>query len=120
MKRRPLTNHEIDCAARLRSVWNREKEKRGFNQEDAKLEMGFKSQSAVSHYINGVIPLNTDAKIKFSRFLRCSIEEIDPNFPTLSSLNDKEISIIQTMRKLPPDLQDRLVDTALTVSKLST
>jgi hypothetical protein len=119
MKRRELTTEEQQWTNRLRSIWDAQKAARGFNQEDAKLEMGFKSQGAVSHYLSGFIPLNTDAKIKFAKFLRCKITDIDPSFPDVSSLSERELSIIEVMRKLPTDLQDRLLDTALSVSKLS-
>ncbi len=42
--------------------------------------MGWKSQGTVGQYLNGALPLNTDAKLKFAELLNCDVSEIDPGF----------------------------------------
>ncbi|EPP6649012.1 helix-turn-helix domain-containing protein, partial [Escherichia coli] len=45
--------------------------------------MGFEAQSAVSHYLNGKAPLNTDAALKFAVLLRVKPEELRPDLADL-------------------------------------
>jgi len=79
-KRRELTQKERKAASALAKIWRKKKEERKFSQLSACSEMGFSSQSSISQFLNAKIALNTDAKIKFARFLCVKIQEFDPDF----------------------------------------
>ncbi|MGB4334561.1 MAG: XRE family transcriptional regulator [Chromatiaceae bacterium] len=81
--RRNLTLEEAVISRNLARVWNMRKRDLDLTQEKAADELGFKSQSAISQYLNGYIPLNTDAVLSFARLLRVAPEEIDPNITSL-------------------------------------
>ena len=79
-KRRELTPEEKRIADALKTIWKAKQKERKFSQLNAAGEMDFSSQSTISQYINGKIPLNTDAKIKFAKFLGVSVIDFDPDF----------------------------------------
>ena len=70
---------EFDAAA-LKLIWNQKKKELGLTQEKAAHLMGWHSQAAVAQYLNGKIPLNTDAKMKFAELLNVSPASIWPSF----------------------------------------
>ena len=70
---------EFDAAA-LKLIWNQKKKELGLTQEKAAHLMGWHSQAAVAQYLNGKIPLNTDAKMKFAELLNVSPASIWPAF----------------------------------------
>jgi len=80
MKRRQLTAEEKTVAGNLKKIFNTKKKELGLSQLTAAHVMGWKSQGAVGQYLNGEVPLNTDAKIKFSRLLEIEINDFDPAF----------------------------------------
>lgn len=82
MKRRELLPHERAAAQELRRLWDAHKASLGLTQERVAFQFGWKQQSAVSQYLNGVIPLNLEALVKFAELLRVPAEEI---FPALAS-----------------------------------
>ncbi|EOO9467015.1 helix-turn-helix domain-containing protein, partial [Escherichia coli] len=53
-----------EATQRLRAIWDAKKRELKLTQELAAELMGFEAQSAVSHYLNGKAPLNTDAALK--------------------------------------------------------
>lgn len=67
-------------AQNLKRVWLAKKKLLALTQESAAVRLGW-TQGAVGQYINGHIPLNTDAKIKFAALLQIDPREIDPNIP---------------------------------------
>lgn len=78
--KRELDSEEIEVAKKLKSIFNEKQKERKFSQLSAALDMGWKTQAAVSHYLNGENPLNTDAEFKFAKFLEVEITDFDPNF----------------------------------------
>lgn len=76
INRRDLTVDEKEAQVNLLRIWNEFKKKYGITQESAAHEMGFKTQGAVSHYLNGKIPLNISAILSFSKLLKVSPFEI--------------------------------------------
>lgn len=84
--RRKLTDEDLQAAQRLKSIWSVRGKALGLTQEKAADAMGFNTQGAVSHYINGQTPLNTDAVIKFASLLQVSPEDIRPELAPLLNL----------------------------------
>ncbi|WP_444923472.1 S24 family peptidase [Microbulbifer sp. DLAB2-AF] len=78
-KRRQLTPEEKASTQRLRDIWDKRRKVLGLTQEKAAHLLGWSSQSAVGAYLQGRIPLNTDATIKFAELLEVEPAEIDPN-----------------------------------------
>lgn len=76
--RRPLTSEEEVWRENLRAIYNRKKKDLGLTQEKLADLCGWNTQATVSSYMNGRIPLNTDAKLKFAEVLQVSVSEIDP------------------------------------------
>lgn len=76
-KRRPLTADEIVWKDNLKAIYSRKKKELGLTQEKLADLCGWKTQASVSNYMNGVIPLNTDAKLKLAKALQVSVSEID-------------------------------------------
>lgn len=76
MKRKPLSQADQAAAANLRRLWEEKKSGLGLTQEKAAEEMGFKTQAAVSHYLSGYTPLNTDAVLKFAALLNVHPSQI--------------------------------------------
>jgi phage repressor protein C with HTH and peptisase S24 domain len=84
MPAQPLTPAQLADAARLRSLYEEWKDRRRANKEPASQEavaavLGFNSQSSVSQYVNGKIPLNINALVKFAGLLEVSPEAISPD-----------------------------------------
>ena len=120
MERRKLTKYEAETAERLKSIWLKVKKRRGLTQEDVRLAMGFATQGAVSKYLNGVIPLNTDAKIKFARFLNCKVTDFDPEFVEIGSLTNAQLQWLDALDKLPESVREKLADLAQQLASSST
>lgn len=83
MANRDLTQEEIDDAKRLRKVWSEKKEQLHLSQVKAARELGYSSQSAVSQYINGKVPINFETAAKFAKLLKTDIQDIFPRFGRL-------------------------------------
>lgn len=78
MKRRQLTPAEKASTQRLRYIWDAKKKALGLTQEKAAHLLGWSAQGSVGQYLNGRIPLNTDAILKFADLLQVDPAEIDP------------------------------------------
>lgn len=76
-KKKPLSDDDLANAKRLKEIWVREKG--SLTQAKAAEIMGFESQGAVSHYLNGRSALNVAAVLKFSSLLNVPPENIAPN-----------------------------------------
>lgn len=83
MANRDLTADEIADAKRLRKIWAEKKDHLHLNQVKAAKELGYSSQSAVSQFINGKVPINLETAAKFARLLKANVEEISPRFGRL-------------------------------------
>lgn len=78
-RRRELTPEEKARAARLRAIWDRyRQENPGVSQESMAFDMGWKTQGAVSQYLNGTIPLNLHAGLRFAKRLGVPVTDIEP------------------------------------------
>lgn len=83
MANRDLTTDEIEDAKRLRKLWSEKKEELHLSQVKAAKELGYSSQSAVSQYINGKVPINFQTAAKFAKLLKTDIQLIAPRFGKL-------------------------------------
>lgn len=81
----PLNAEEKALADRLHSIWRRKKKELSLSQEKAAHIYGC-SQGNISQYLNGKIPLNTDAIYKFASILEVSPSEIDPKMDSRAYL----------------------------------
>lgn len=77
--RRKLTAAEQQVAARTKSRWLEKKQAEKLTIESAAHTMGF-SGSAFSQYINGQIPMSTDAVKRFADYLGVRPTQLDPNW----------------------------------------
>lgn len=89
MTRKPLSNADKAAAINLRRIWDDRKDALGLTQDSAADKMGFGTQGAVSHYLNGYTPLNTDAVLKFAALLKVSPTEIRPDLNELLAVATK-------------------------------
>jgi transcriptional regulator with XRE-family HTH domain len=83
--KRKLTEEDLAAAKRLKAIWTSKRAALGLTQEKAADLLGFNTQGAVSHYLNGVTPLNTDTVIKFSMLLMVKPEDIKPELAEILS-----------------------------------
>lgn len=112
MKRRELTEEELVWADNLRRIWLAKQRDLGLTQETAAEQLGFRSQGAVSQFINAKVPLSTNAKLGFARLLQVPVSTIDPALayldappdpapavaeprPTYQLADDDEVAILQ-------------------------
>lgn len=73
--RKPLASWQKEDAARLKALFDSAALD---TQEDFGLRNGIGSQALVWQYLNGYIPLNLRAALKFARGLGCSVAEFSP------------------------------------------
>ncbi|EOU7358705.1 helix-turn-helix domain-containing protein [Shigella sonnei] len=83
MKRKSLSDTDLNAARRLKEIWMAKKSLLGLTQERAAEIMGFSTQGAVSHYLNGQTPLNLEAVLKFAGLLKVPPESIRPDMVDL-------------------------------------
>lgn len=72
---RPLTSDEKLAARRLRQIWDQKKKDLELTQEKVAHAMHI-TQGAVSHYLNGRIPIGPLAAMRFAHILEVAPEEI--------------------------------------------
>lgn len=88
-----MTQTQLMDAARLKKIFKlRQVEDRSLTQEKLSIQCGWAGQSAAQQYLNGYIPLNLDALIKFAKILNVQITDISP------TLSLKIIESIQFLR----------------------
>lgn len=95
MRKKTLDAAEVDAAQRLRNIWNEKKVTLRLTQEKAADALGFSTQATVSQYLNGTIPLNTDAALKFAALLGVKPEELRPDLSELMNYVRKTDSHVQ-------------------------
>jgi transcriptional regulator with XRE-family HTH domain len=79
MATKTLTKEQLEDAARLRAIFEERKTAdRSLTQETLAAACGWKTQSAAQQYLNGMVPLNLDALIKFSLALDVPVTDISP------------------------------------------
>lgn len=84
MKKRPLTNEERSEIEALRRLWDEKLKwcklnRVVFTQKIAAELLGLGTQSALSQYLNGIIPLNTGLIISLATLLGCQPSDIRPS-----------------------------------------
>ncbi len=98
--RRQLTPEEQNDSDRLLCVWNQKKQVLGLTQADVAKQFGIANQTAISQYLNGRIPLNLEAAVKFSKILQVRLGDISPchaemvGNPNTDSVSHKAASIV--------------------------
>lgn len=78
MPAKPLTADQHDDARRLKAALAQAKSEFGLTQAELAARCGWDSQSTVSQYANGKIPLNVDALGLMCLHLRTSMQDISP------------------------------------------
>lgn len=99
-KKKPLSKEQLADASRLKSIYSAKRKELGINQEDIAEKLGV-NQSAVSHYLNGINPLNPKAVATFAKILQVSVNEISPSISkqimSLAKSMDDDIEYIGEM-----------------------
>lgn len=72
----PLTSP----AQRLKAIYESKRRELHLSQDKVAAECGWQSQSTVSQYLNGLIPLNFEAAVKFATLLRIAVSEFHTEF----------------------------------------
>lgn len=83
IKRSQLTPEQLDDAKRLYDAWQTFKRDHGSTQAQLADALGYETQSAVSQFLTGRIPLNMDALLRFATYFNVKPQAISP---TLSKL----------------------------------
>lgn len=97
----PLTQEQLEDAARLRSVFQEAKTRnRSITQEKVALACGW-TQGAVSQYLRGKIPLNLNAVVRLSKELGVSPSAISPS---LAATLDNTAPVLPAEITENPDL----------------
>lgn len=79
MPAKALTAEQHDDARRLKAALTRAKLEFGLTQAELAARCGWESQSTVSQYANGRIPLNVDALGLMCIHLRVQMQDISPS-----------------------------------------
>ena len=76
MPAKPLTPEQKADAERLMAIFKRQS---GLTQAVLADDLGFSTQSAVSQYLNGRVPLNVEVAIKFAERFNCLVSDCSPS-----------------------------------------
>lgn len=95
MPAKPLTADQHDDARRLKAALARAKAERGITQADLAARCGWDSQSTISQYANGRIPLNIDALGAMCLHLGVPMSDVSPVLARRLS------QLMQTLPKTP-------------------
>lgn len=83
-KRTPLTTEEKEDARRLMQLFEaRQSVQPHLTQLDVAMALGWNTQSAVSQFMNGIIPLKLESAIKFAEYFGCDLKDISPRLAKL-------------------------------------
>jgi transcriptional regulator with XRE-family HTH domain len=111
INRRSLTDDELIMSKNLRRIWDKKKDKLGLTQEKAGYQFGC-TQGAIGHYLNGKIPLNLRAQLKFAQILQVNATDINPRVDfligNLSELSQDAINVAHSYDQLPPHFQSEI------------
>ncbi|WP_346656550.1 XRE family transcriptional regulator [Pseudomonas sp. SWRI51] len=89
--------YQAEEAARLKAIYRDRKAKDpSLNQDRVAHECGWSSQSVVSQYMNGKIPLNITALVSLSRALSFTPEEVSPRLVQAHYLDDASRAVSNT------------------------
>lgn len=89
--------YQAEEAARLKAIYKaRKAADPTLNQDQVAHECGWSSQSVVSQYMNGKIPLNITALISLSRALAFSPEEVSPRLVKAHYIDDVKQGVSNT------------------------
>jgi len=80
VSRRDLTAEERAERERLRELWDAKKDELHLTQVKAAKALGFSNQTAISQYLNGRIPLNFEAVVKFCKLLKVDVADVSDRF----------------------------------------
>lgn len=113
MASKKLTNEQMQDAARLKKIFeDRKAIDKSMTQESLAAACGWKTQSAVQQYVNGMVPLNLDALIKFSLALEVPVTDISP------SLGSRIMSIRLGLNAVPDGLSLQAIEVAKAFDRL--
>lgn len=108
MPKRELTVEEKEECARLKALWESWKARTRQTQEFAADYLGFRTQGAVSQYLNGKIALNLPISIKWAQLLGCQVadfsQRLAAQLPT--DTPSKVVEPQPTYRLLPVEVWD--------------
>jgi len=76
--KRPLTAEELAECAALKAIYNAKKKELRLAQDELGERLGGMSQSAVSHYLNGINALNPTVAAGFARELKVQVSDFSP------------------------------------------
>ena len=110
MPAQPLSTERKEDALRLAGVYEkwmlaRRAKKQPYSQEFIAGALGFKSQSTISQYIRGKIPLNVEALLAFARLFEIAPEAISPSLT--KEIADKA-SALGAPSKAPTQADDEI------------
>ena len=115
-KRRALTDEEKAEAGRLKAIYERRKSEarsRGesLTQEAVGSKCGWESpQSAVNQYLNGRVPLNLEALLRFSEALQFRPNEVSPRLVSgFESLSNEPVGMASNVSGDPIKIKSGLV-----------
>lgn len=92
-QKRQLTDEQILWKENLKEIWLEKKKIHGFSQESAAFSMDMGNQATVSHYLNGHMPLNTNAILAFATFLDVDPARINPKLKEFNLLAPRSPNI---------------------------
>jgi len=99
MKRRKLNEQEQLAANRLRQLVTEAKHERKLTQRDISRLMGM-SPGGANQYINGLIPLNYPAALRFANVLGCTVNDILGELLPERRLTEKESGLQRKFDRL--------------------
>ncbi|PHM61142.1 LexA family protein [Xenorhabdus ishibashii] len=76
--KKKLTAEQLADSARLKELFESKKKQLGISQETLAEEIG-KTQSAISHYLNGINALNLEIAVYFAQKLEVQIADFSPS-----------------------------------------
>jgi transcriptional regulator with XRE-family HTH domain len=113
MVSKKLTNEQMQDASRLKKIFeDRKAIDKSMTQESLAAACGWKTQSAVQQYVNGMVPLNLDALIKFSQALDVLVTDISP------SLGSRIMSVRLGLNSAPDGLSPQAIEVAKAFDRL--
>ena len=105
-----LSTEQKQMAERLRDLWH-QKSGGGLTQSQAAERLGYANQETVARYLTGVMALDADAVLKFSRLLGVQPGQIDPNLRDVSLLHadamDYLIDLLDEVFSATGDLREQ-------------
>jgi transcriptional regulator with XRE-family HTH domain len=108
-KKRDLAPWQVEDSGRLKRLYD-ERAPFGMSQADFAVSFGLgTTQGALWQYLNGVIPLNLSAVLKFARGLECTVAEISPTLAQeLAMAGDHRL--VRLFAQLTPEAQRTVED----------